>query len=1189
MPGFGGEVKLTGEEAYRRSLTAITEALKENGAALKTVADQYAKSDKSTNAVTSAQKELQSLLQKQKNTLDQTRQAYGQYAATLEQQKVKHQALTKEYKDAIKELETIRKTSGETSDAYKTQSEKVEKLKQQVAESNAEYAQSKATLKEYKNAMNEAEKAVKETEAQLDKLDNGMEEAEDSTKRAGQSAQNAAKGGFTVLKGVIADLASKVVQSAIQGFKNLAKSVADTGIEFDSAMSKVAAISGATADDLDKLTEKAQEMGRTTKFTASESAEAFNYMAMAGWKTQEMLDGIEGILNLAAASGADLATTSDIVTDALTGMGYAAKDAGRLADVMAAAAANANTTVEMMGVTFQYTTPIAGSLGYTMEDVALAIGLMANSGIKGERAGTALRSIMQRLASDTGKARTTLEKLGVTVINQDGTMRNFRDVLADSRKALNGLTDAQKTSVAKTVAGAQAMAGFLAIINATDENFNQLAMSIDNSNGAADRMAKTMLNNVGGKMTLLKSQLESIQIVIWKKLEPTVRKCIDSISNTLRGINWDKAGRAAAKAFENVTNVFIWLIDNWKYVVAGINAIIAAFVAAKVASFVTAMISAVSTIAQVVTGATTLTAAMGGLNAVMMANPIGLVVGALAALAVGIGTIIATTSDANDAAEEYMETLKEQGAEIEENKNSWKSLQEAQKETLNANMAQIDNAEVLIKELKEITDENGRVKAGYEARAGVILGILNDALGTEYKMTDGVIQKYAELRDGIDKLIEKKRAEIILNSQQALYEEAITKQADATSKLSQMTEELANKKGNLQTLQNYMAKMEEKYAHQSASWMSKRFGDEYKRIKQLEEETATLETQKAEQEGIVQEYYFTIDQYEKNYAAVHEGNYDLIDQTTWETVDNYQNAADAQKAILDQQSVDIETKLGQIEAMRSRIGDEAANRMRDQALREYSINAEKMNKYVKSTEGGLYQANVVWSDALAKQLSEITGQTVEFKDAGDGLMQMYVNGQKEGVPKSIDEITYLMNQSIKKMRANEPGFTSAGGDLIGGLNGGIINKQGTSFSLIQSYGSKLLSNLRASLKEHSPSKASREMGAFLLEGLNIGMKDEERESLLQAREFGESVVNAMSAGLNTGIDTTALAAVRDALPDDINGNVKIATAANTALAEAESPLVGAFKQALSEMKIELDSEVAGEFVDKKVTKLVYNL
>lgn len=280
--------------------------------------------------------------------------------------------------------------------------------------------------------------------------------------------------------------------------------MADTGIEFDSAMSKVAAISGATADDLDKLTEKAQEMGRTTKFTASESAEAFNYMAMAGWKTQEMLDGIEGILNLAAASGADLATTSDIVTDALTGMGYAAKDAGRLADVMAAAAANANTTVEMMGVTFQYTTPIAGSLGYTMEDVALAIGLMANSGIKGERAGTALRSIMQRLASDTGKARTTLEKLGVTVINQDGTMRNFRDVLADSRKALNGLTDAQKTSVAKTVAGAQAMAGFLAIINATDENFNQLAMSIDNSNGAADRMAKTMLNNVGGKMTLPK-------------------------------------------------------------------------------------------------------------------------------------------------------------------------------------------------------------------------------------------------------------------------------------------------------------------------------------------------------------------------------------------------------------------------------------------------------------------------------------------------------------------------------------------------------------------------------------------------------------------------------------------------------------------------------------------------------------
>ena len=1189
MPGFGGEVKLTGEEAYRRSLTEITQALKENGQALKSVADQYAKSDKSTTSVTSAQKELESILQKQKNTLDQARQAYGQYAATLEEQKVKHQALTKEYKDAIKELETIRKTSGETSDAYKEQAEKVEKLKQQVADSNAEYAQSKATLKEYKTAMNEAEKAVKTTEAQLEALDKGMEETEDSTERAGQSARNAANGGFTVLKGVIADLASKVIQKAIEGFKNLAKSVYDTGVEFDSAMSKVAAISGATSDDLERLTEKAEEMGRTTKFRASESAEAFNYMAMAGWKTEEMLDGIEGILNLAAASGADLATTSDIVTDALTGMGYAAKDAGRLADVMAAAAANANTTVELMGVTFQYTTPIAGSLGYTMEDVALAIGLMANSGIKGERAGTALRSIMQRLASDTGKARTTLENLGVTVINQDGTMRNFRDVLADARKALNGLTDAQKTSVAKTVAGAQAMAGFLAIINATDENFNQLATSIDNSNGAADRMAKTMLNNVGGKMTLLRSQLESIQITIWKKLEPTIRKCIDSISKTLKSIDWERAGRKIAKAFEGITNVFTWIVENWRVVVAGINAIIAAFVVTKIAGFVTSLISAVSVIGQVATGATTLTAAMGGLNAVMMANPIGLVVGALAGLAVGIGTLIATTSDANDAAEEYMETLKEQSAEIEENKNSWQSLQETQKETVNANMAQIDNAEVLIKELKEITDENGRVKAGYEERAGVILGILNEALGTEYRMTDGVIQKYAELRDGIDQLIEKKRAEIILNSQQAMYEEAITKQADATSKLTQITGELEGKNQKLQTLRNYMAQMEEKYAHQSASWFSRRFNDQLKEIEQLEKETTTLQTQKDEQSRLVQEYYFTIDQYEKNYAALHAGNYEFIDQTTWESVGTYQNAADAQKAILSQQQIDVQTKLQQIEDMRSRVGDEAANRMRAQALREYNINAEKMNKYVQTTEGGLAEANALWSDALDDQLSEITGKKIEFKDAGDGLMQMYVDGQKVGMPKSKDEITYLMNQSIKQLRDSEPSWKTAGGDLIGGINGGIINKQGTSFSLISSFGNKLLANLRASLKEHSPSKASREMGAFLLEGLGLGMKDEEKDTLLQARNFGESVVEAMSAGLNTGIDTAALTAVRDALPDDINGNIRIATAADTALAETQSPLVAAFKQALSEMKIELDSEVAGEFVDKKVTKLVYNL
>lgn len=1191
MPGFGGEVKLTGEEAYRRSLDQITQSLKENGQALKSVADQYAKSDKSVTATAAAQKALEQQLEKQKATLDKARQAYGQYAAELESQKVKHQALTKEYKDAVKELEAVRKSSGETSDAYKAQAEKVEQLKQQLANSNTQMAESKATLKQYKGAMNEAEKAVKDTEAQIENLDKGMDDVDDSTKKAGQSARDAANGGFTVLKGAIADLTSKVIQKAVEGFKNLAKQVAETGIEFDSSMSKVAAVSGASASEIEQLTKKAQEMGSTTKFTASESAEAFNYMAMAGWKTADMLDGIEGIMNLAAASGADLATTSDIVTDALTALGYSAKDAGRLADVMAAASSNANTNVEMMGETFKYAASVAGSLGYSMEDVAIATGLMANAGIKAEQAGTSLRSIMQRLATNTGGARDAVKGLGVEITNADGTMRPLSTVIGELRTSLGKLTDEQKTATAKTIAGTTAMAGLLAIVNASDDDFNKLTAAVNGSSGAADKMAKTMLNNVGGKMTLLKSQLEGIQLTIWKKLEPSVVKCINSISKTLSNINWEKAGRQAAKAFENVTDVFVWIIENWQTVVTGIKAIIAAFVANKIATFATSMISAVTAIGSAVAGATSLSGAFAALNTVMMANPIGLVVGALAGLAVVLGSVISSTNTANEAHEEQMAVLEEQRAQIEANSQAWDDLKKAQKESLNADLTQIENAAVLSRELRNITDENGKVKAGYEGRAKVILGVLNEALGTEYTMTDNIINKYSELRDGIDQLIEKKKAEAVLNSQYKLYEEAITKEAEATRKLTELQDQQAISQQNLTTLKNYYAELQKKNTGEMDLFETIAHNQElqrtWERITAKEEEVNSLNSQLQTQQGLVDEYYFNIGQYEQNAALMHQGAYDQMTNTTFEYVESFQNSADQQKAILQAQIDDTNTKLGILHQKYVVEGNQTYKTMYENALREQNLNYQKMNNYIATTQEGLADANAIWSDQLDDQLSEITGQKVEFKDAGDGLMQMYVDGQKAGMPKSKDEIVKLMNDSIQKMRNDEPKWKTAGGDLIAGVNGGIINKQGTTFSLIQSYGTKLLANLKASLKEKSPSKATREMGSFLLEGINLGIKDEQRETLQAARSFGESVIDSMSAGLKTGIDTSAIAAVRNAIPEEIDSNIKFAAAA-AAQAETTNPLVGALKQALSEMKIEMDGEEMGQFVDKTMTKLLYN-
>ena len=248
-----------------------------------------------------------------------------------------------------------------------------------------------------------------------------------------------------------------------------------TGADFDSAMSKVAAVSGATGDDLQALRDKAREMDSQTKFSASEAAEAMNYMAMAGWKTEDMLSGIEGVMNLAAASGEDLATTSDIVTDALTFFGLTASDSAHFADVLAAASSNANTNVSMMGETFKYAAPVAGSLGFSVEDTAEAIGLMANAGIKSTQAGTSLRSIMTALAGEVKFCGESIGEVEIQTTNADGSMRELSDILADCRVAFAGLSESEQASAAQALVGKNAMSGFLALMNAAPADIDKLS------------------------------------------------------------------------------------------------------------------------------------------------------------------------------------------------------------------------------------------------------------------------------------------------------------------------------------------------------------------------------------------------------------------------------------------------------------------------------------------------------------------------------------------------------------------------------------------------------------------------------------------------------------------------------------------------------------------------------------------
>lgn len=340
--------------------------------------------------------------------------------------------------------------------------------------------------------------------------------------------------------------AGKAVMPASMAVAGLGAAAVKTAADFDSSMSKVAAVSGATGDDLDALRDKAREMGAKTKFSASEAADAMNYMAMAGWKTEDMLEGIEGIMNLAAASGEDLATTSDIVTDALTAFGLSAQDSGHFADILAAASSNANTNVSMMGETFKYCAPIAGALGFSAEDTAEAIGLMANAGIKGSQAGTALRTIMNNLTGDIKLSGSALGEVTIATTNADGSMRDLSDILADCRGAFGQLSESEQAAAAEALVGKNAMSGFLALMNAGEGDIEKLSSAIANCDGTAEHMAETMQDNLAGQLTILKSQLEELAISFGEMLMPAIRAIVSKIQAFVDKLNHMSEGQRKA-------------------------------------------------------------------------------------------------------------------------------------------------------------------------------------------------------------------------------------------------------------------------------------------------------------------------------------------------------------------------------------------------------------------------------------------------------------------------------------------------------------------------------------------------------------------------------------------------------------------------------------------------------------------
>ena len=767
--------------------------------------------------------------------------------------KLDNSGVEKGLNDLKKEVESSSKSTAQEIDKASDQAQKsveevaksAEKTGKQV-EKSANDSASKAG----QAAKQGADSAAKGTESASTKMQQSHKKVKDTAK---ESADGAKKSWEESNQSTVASTESATSKmaglmkksAAVIGVASVAaaKKTIDVGKSFEAGMSEVQAISGASGKDLEKLSAKAKQMGATTKFSATESATALKYMAMAGWKTNQMVSGLSGVMNLAAASGEDLGTVSDIVTDSMTAFGLKAKDSGHFADVLAKASSSSNTNVAMMGETFKYVAPLAGSMKYSIEDTATAIGLMANAGIKGSQAGTSLRSIITRLVKPPKDAATALNALGISTTKADGSMKPLRETMAELREKFSGLTESQKASYASSIAGQEAMSGLLAIVNASDSDFNKLQKAIDNSSGAAKKQADVMNNNLQGALYDLGSAAESVGIGIYEDIKTPLTKAVGVgtaqlrvLSNKLKkgGIkeivpqeaintveNLGKVAMVAGKGGVKVLGTAAKLVGNNMEVALPVAAsLLTVFKGYKAVTTVVTAFRTVSTATQgasigvqllgtaiqLFTGktiqATSATTAFKAASTAL-GGPVGIAVVAVGALAAGVAAYTLTQKKAVTEADRYYSSCTKLKKKQEEMAASIKSLHKQNQKNVDSTRTNGVQADQLYQRLTKLMNIEHK-SAGTKAQIVSVVKQLNEllpGLNLEYdKEADKLNKSTSAIKKNIAALKEQAMAKAYQKGMESAAskvakadienENAIKKKTEATNKYNAAVEKM---------------------------------------------------------------------------------------------------------------------------------------------------------------------------------------------------------------------------------------------------------------------------------------------------------------------------------------------------------------------------------------------------------------
>lgn len=1108
-------LELGGESAYKKGLQSVDRALRAMSEEVKEATAKFSENAKSQHNATSVMESYKRLVEQQQVKVDSLREA-------VEHCKKKHEEASKAYEKAAEE-------HGANSVEALKAADSLMKAEKSLDDYSSKLKSANKYLDSTTAEMNKFEKGLKNSDSALDSVEKSLDDATGEVNKYGKSLRNTITSSETFQKmnqtvkagvksvGSALVSATKVIATYTAAFTAAAGAAGawavKTGAAFDSQMSTVAAISGATGEDLKRLRDKAKEMGETTSFSATESAQALEYMAMAGWKTDKMVNGLSGVINLAAASGENLASVSDIVTDAMTAFGMSADESTHFADVLAKASSSANTNVGMMGETFKYVAPLAGTLGYSVEDMSIGIGLMANAGIKGSQAGTSLKTALANMAKPTDKQAAAMDDLGISLenatggtksfmevmenlrssiggtdvelVDSEGNLREYDDIIADLSQTTEGLSKVQQIQAAATIFGKESMSGMLSIINASAKDFDSLTQSIYNADGATEKMAKIRLDNLSGDVTLFKSALEGVGISISEKVSPMLRDVVEKATNVMPKIQ-QKITDVLDKIMPHFEKFAGYLINNLiptfskigGYVAKELSPILSSIGKSVIPTIKNAIESVKKIVEQLVPVIKGIWKFVEPVFKIVV-DTINLIVKYLPTLLQDVldfidplNLIHKETSQVSDEYIKMADNANKMSKELDDLKQKNSDIGQAVLEEYN-------HYGDLADRLSTVVDKNGKIKENCEYTVQQIIDELNPALDASLEIVDGQLKGYKEIADEIDNIILKKQAESILEKGQESYDEAVAKQSEAIQAKVAAESKIKELKKKRSDLKAKREEWDETGIVPEGFDPAGYYGD----VQRLGEEIDYLNGAVENHNNNIRGFNNEITKYSDLQTATMEGNIEAMQRFTIEYSSGLLVAGGATVEELKKQDEQCAEMLKNLVEARKNGDDTVTENMIDAAQRRKNIaHDELVEAKQMANEQGV---------AAAQNFGKGLESTIGFVTVAAGTI--------------ADSAEQELNRDT----------SSHGVNFAWGFSEGMRSQIDSAISAAREVGNAAAAALQQALDEHSPSRVTRKIGRFFGLGFSKGISDEENNTIKTTQQYASSAVNALNLGVKS--------------------------------------------------------------------------